>query len=109
LADNYNGKRFNSPNDIICKSDGSIWFSDPPFGIAGEWEGDKQVSELPHSASTDRSGKVSLITDQLAGPNGLAFSPDEKILYINESRATPARHLGLRHEQTAPASATAAW
>ena len=49
LADNFNGKRFNSPNDIIVKSDDSVWFTDPPFGIGGEWEGDKQVSELPHA------------------------------------------------------------
>ena len=49
LADGFEGKRFNSPNDIVCKSDGSIWFTDPPFGIAGEWEGDKAAPELPHS------------------------------------------------------------
>ncbi|EJN08830.1 SMP-30/gluconolactonase/LRE family protein [Herbaspirillum sp. YR522] len=93
LAERYNGKRFNSPNDIIVKSDGSIWFTDPPFGIAGEWEGDKQTSELPHSVYRidGQSGKLSLVTDTLAGPNGLAFSPDEKLLYINESRATPNR------------------
>lgn len=93
LADNYNGKRFNSPNDIICKSDGSIWFTDPPFGISGEWEGDKQTSELPHAVYRidGQSGKLSLITDALAGPNGLAFSPDEKVIYIVESRATPNR------------------
>ncbi len=93
LADGYNGKRFNSPNDIVCKSDGSIWFSDPPFGIAGDWEGDKQTAELPQSVYRidGRSGKLSLVTDVLAGPNGLAFSPDEKLLYIVESRATPNR------------------
>jgi len=93
LADGYNGKRFNSPNDIVCKSDGSIWFSDPPFGIAGDWEGDKQTAELPQSVYRidGRSGKLSLVTDALAGPNGLAFSPDEKVLYIVESRATPNR------------------
>src|SRR5258708_4477563 len=49
LADGLDGKRFNSPNDIVCKSDGSIWFTDPPFGIAGEWESDKAAPELPHS------------------------------------------------------------
>jgi gluconolactonase len=93
LADNYNGKRFNSPNDIVCKSDGSIWFTDPPFGIGGEWEGDKQTPELPQSVYRidGQSGKLTLITDALAGPNGLAFSPDEKLLYIVESRATPNR------------------
>ena len=94
LADSFNGKRMNSPNDIVCKSDGSIWFTDPPFGIGGHWEGDKAAPELPHSVyriSTD--GKLGLVSDKLAGPNGLAFSPDEKKIYIVESRATPNRQI----------------
>jgi len=92
LADSFNGKRLNSPNDIVCKSDGSIWFSDPPFGIAGEWEGDKATLELPHSVyRIARDGKLAVVTTELAGPNGLAFSPDEKKLYIVESRAQPNR------------------
>ena len=49
LADKFDGKRLNSPNDIVCKSDDSIWFTDPPFGISGSWEGDKATPELPHS------------------------------------------------------------
>lgn len=95
LADGYNGKRFNSPNDIVCKSDGSVWFTDPPFGIGGEWEGDKATAELPHSVYRidGQTNKLTLINDTLAGPNGLAFSPDEKILYIVESRATPSRKI----------------
>ena len=92
LADNFNGKRLNSPNDIVCKSDGSIWFTDPPFGISGEWEGDKATPELPHSVyRIAPDGKLGLVTADLAGPNGLAFSPDEKKLYIVESRAQPNR------------------
>jgi len=92
LADSFNGKRLNSPNDIVCKSDGSIWFTDPPFGIGGHWEGDKAASELPHSVyRISADGKLGLVTDKLAGPNGLAFSPDEKKIYIVESRATPNR------------------
>ena len=92
LADNFNGKRLNSPNDIVCKSDGSIWFTDPPFGIGGDWEGDKQTSELPHSVyRIAPDGKLGLVTAELAGPNGLAFSPDEKKIYIIESRAQPNR------------------
>src|SRR3984957_18677411 len=92
LADNFNGKRFNSPNDIVCKSDGSIWFTDPPFGISGEWEGDKAAPELPHSVyRIAADGKLGLVTADIAGPNGLAFSPDEKKLYIVESRAQPNR------------------
>jgi len=92
LADSYNGKKLNSPNDIVCKSDGSIWFTDPPFGIAGEWEGDKATAELPHSVyRISPEGKLDLVTDELKGPNGLAFSPDEKKLYIVEGRASPFR------------------
>ncbi|KAB1083727.1 SMP-30/gluconolactonase/LRE family protein [Neorhizobium galegae] len=92
LADNYNGKKLNSPNDIVCKSDGSIWFTDPPFGIAGEWEGEKATAELPHSVyRISPDGKLGLVTDELKGPNGLAFSPDEKKLYIVEGRASPFR------------------
>lgn len=92
LADNYNGKRLNSPNDIVCQSDGSIWFTDPPFGIGGHWEGDKATPELPHSVyRIDPAGKLNLVLDDLAGPNGLCFSPDEKVLYIVEARAQPNR------------------
>ncbi|MEN7530704.1 SMP-30/gluconolactonase/LRE family protein [Cupriavidus sp. DL-D2] len=93
LADRYQGKRFNSPNDIVCKSDGSLWFTDPPFGISGEWEGDKAASELPHAVyridPSDNS--VTQVIGDLNGPNGLAFSPDEKKLYVIESRAQPNR------------------
>jgi gluconolactonase len=92
LADNFQGKRLNSPNDVVCKSDGSIWFTDPPFGIGGHWEGDKAVAELPHSVyRIAPDGQLGLVDSELAGPNGLAFSPDESSLYIVESRATPSR------------------
>lgn len=92
LADNFNGKKLNSPNDIICKSDGSLWFTDPPFGIGGEWEGEKATPELPHSVyRISPEGKLDLVTDELKGPNGLAFSPDEKKFYVVEGRATPHR------------------
>lgn len=93
LADGYNGKRFNSPNDIVCAKDGSVWFTDPPFGIGGHWEGDKAQPELPHSVYRidAATGKVALVLDDLAGPNGLCFSPDEKVLYIVESRHQPHR------------------
>jgi len=92
LADSYNGKKLNSPNDIVCKKDGSIWFTDPPFGIGGWWEGEKAAAELPHTVyRIDPAGKLSAVLTDLAGPNGLAFSPDEKILYIVEARAQPNR------------------
>ena len=90
LADKFDGKRLNSPNDIVCKSDGSIWFTDPTFGINGNWEGDKATPELPHSVyRIAPDGKLGLVTAELAGPNGLAFSPEEKKLYVVESRAQP--------------------
>lgn len=96
LADRYNGKRLNSPNDVVVKSDGSIWFTDPPFGILGYIEGEKAEPELSQGVYRidGQSGAVTLVTDELAGPNGLAFSPDERILYVVESRAEPRRIVG---------------
>jgi gluconolactonase len=93
LADRYQGKPFNSPNDVIVKSDGSVWFSDPTFGIDGFYEGERQDSELkPAVYRVDgKSGEVTLMNDELAGPNGLAFSPDESVLYIVASRASPRK------------------
>ncbi|MEO6269609.1 MAG: SMP-30/gluconolactonase/LRE family protein [Lautropia sp.] len=93
LADNFQGRRLNSPNDIVCKSDGSIWFTDPTFGIAGNYEGKKATPELPHSVYRidPVSGSLDLLLDDLAGPNGLCFSPDESRLYVVESRAQPSR------------------
>ena len=64
LADSFDGKRLNSPNDIVCKSDGSIWFTDPPFGIAGDWEGDKATPELPHSRLPHRAGRQARARDR---------------------------------------------
>ena len=90
LADNYQGKRLNSPNDVIVASDGAIWFTDPPFGILGYYEGEKAESELaPAVYRLDPSGRLDIVADDIPGPNGLAFSPDESILYIVASRADP--------------------
>ena len=93
LADRHRGKRLNSPNDIVCRSDGSIWFTDPSFGIAGHWEGEPAAAELPHGLYRvdPASGELQCVLDDLAGPNGLAFSPDESVLYVIESRAAPSR------------------
>lgn len=95
LAERFEGKRLNSPNDIVVKSDGSIWFSDPIFGILGTYEGHKGEPELPQNVY--RIDPVSLVLDvvieNLRGPNGLAFSPDEQILYVVESRAEPNRRI----------------
>jgi Gluconolactonase len=93
LADRYRGKRFNSPNDVIVKSDGSIWFSDPTFGIDSFYEGERQESELPACVYRidGQSGEVTVVADDVLGPNGLAFSPDESVLYIVESRGVPRK------------------
>jgi len=95
IADSYKGKRLNSPNDIVCKSDGGIWFTDPIFGILGWWEGEPATSELAEGVYRvdPATGEVALLLDDLEGPNGLAFSPDERILYIVESRSKPNRKI----------------
>jgi gluconolactonase len=93
LADAYRGKRLNSPNDIVCQRNGAVWFTDPPFGIMGWWEGEPATPELPHGVYRidPACGALALVLDDLAGPNGLAFSPDERVLYVVESRAQPHR------------------
>jgi gluconolactonase len=94
LADSFEGKRFNSPNDVVCKSDGSIWFTDPSFGILGWYEGNKAPAELPTNVyRIDPSGALSIVAEGINQPNGLAFSPDESILYIVESRSVPRKIL----------------
>jgi gluconolactonase len=95
ILDSFQGKRLNSPNDVVVKSDGTIWFTDPPFGILGTYEGHKADPESPQNVYRvdPVSGEVSAVAVDLRGPNGLAFSPDEKILYVVESRATPNRLL----------------
>ena len=97
LADQYNGKPLNSPNDVIVKSDGSIWFSDPSFGIDGFYEGERKDPELkPAVYRVDgKSGEITMMTDTLIGPNGLAFSPDESVIYIVDSRASPRKILAF--------------
>ena len=91
LADKWEGKRFNSPNDAVVKSDDSIWFTDPPFGILGNYEGERAAPELPTNVYRvdGRTGVATVVTGDINGPNGLCFSPDESKLYIVESRARP--------------------
>lgn len=93
LADRFDSKRLNSPNDIVCQRHGAIWFTDPPFGIGGHWEGEKAEPELPHALYRidPLSGQLQQVLTDVAGPNGLAFSPDERVLYLVESRAQPSR------------------
>lgn len=91
LASHYQGKRLNSPNDVVVKSDGSIWFTDPTYGIDGHYEGDKSASEIGGShvyRIEPHSGEVIAVATDFVKPNGLAFSPDESLLYIADTGAT---------------------
>jgi gluconolactonase len=93
LADRYEGKRLNAPNDIVVKSDDSVWFTDPIFGINGEWEGERAKPE--HATTNvyriDKNGTVSAVITDIVNPNGLAFSPDEKYLYVVDCGRSPYR------------------
>lgn len=91
LADRYEGQPLNSPNDVVCKSDGAIWFTDPPFGILGYYEGHTAKIELPtHVYRWDpRTKKLAVVAGDINRPNGLAFSPDESKLYVVEAAASP--------------------
>ncbi len=86
LADRFDGKPLNSPNDIIVKSDDSVWFSDPPFGILGDYEGYRATPELPTNVyRRDPDGTLTAVITDIDRPNGLAFSPDERRLYVVQS------------------------
>lgn len=91
LASHYDGKRLNSPNDIVCKSDESIWFSDPPFGILGHYEGHPAEAELTTNVYRwdPDTQQLSLVINHISRPNGLAFSPDESKLYVVEAGLQP--------------------
>ncbi len=91
LADNFQGKRLNSPNDVVVAADGAIWFTDPTFGILGNYEGHVAESEVtPAVYRIDgQTGTLAMVADDIPGPNGLAFSPDGSVLYVVASRAEP--------------------
>lgn len=91
IADRFDGKPLNSPNDVVVKSDGSIWFTDPPFGILGFYEGEMATPELPTNIYRvdGQTGRITVATGEVNRPNGLAFSPDESRLYVVEAAATP--------------------
>jgi len=95
ICDRYDGKKLNSPNDVVVKSDGSIWFTDPQFGILGYYEGHLDTAELPMNVYRvdGQTAAATVVADGIDAPNGLAFSPDEKKLYIVESRSTPRKIL----------------
>ena len=91
LADRYQGKRLNSPNDVVVKSDGSVWFTDPTYGIDSDYEGTKAASEIggSHVYRLDpENGDLQIVGDDFGKPNGLAFSPDESILYVSDTGVT---------------------
>ena len=97
IADAYQGKRFNSPNDVVVRSDGTIWFTDPTYGIMTDYEGDVAEPEQDgcHVYCADPlSGKVTRVATDFEKPNGLAFSPDETILYVADT--------GVSHKTNGP-------
>jgi gluconolactonase len=90
VVDNYHGKRFNSPNDVVVKSDGTIWFTDPPYGIVSDREGHKADGELGQCyvfCFDPKTKALRIVTDWVEEPNGLAFSPDETKLYVSDTSA----------------------
>jgi len=97
IADSFEGKRLNSPNDVVVKSDSSIWFTDPPYGILSDHEGKKAEQEQAgcYVFRCDPSdGALTIVADDFDKPNGLAFSPDEKILYVSDT--------GRSHDENGP-------
>lgn len=99
LVSHHQERRLNSPNDVVVKSDGSIWFTDPLYGISTDFEGGRQISEQPpalyrYDPATD---EITAMARDFAGPNGLAFSPDESRLYVSETgdqtRPDPVQHI----------------
>jgi gluconolactonase len=95
LVDRFEGRRLNSPNDLVYRSDGTLFFTDPPFGLPGAF--DDPDKELPFSGVfAVRDGRTVLVTDELEGPNGIAFSPDERYLYVGNW--DPQRKFVMRYE-----------
>lgn len=101
LAENYNGKRLNSPNDLVYRSDGVLYFTDPPFGLPKFYDDPRK--QLPFSGVfCVKDGKLKLVSKDLLGPNGLAFSPDEKYLYVDNW--DPKKKVVMRYEVKADGS-----
>ena len=103
LADRFEGRRLNSPNDAVVHSDGSIWFSDPDFGITTDYEGFRAESEIGacHVYRIDPgTGAVTLAADGFNGPNGLVLSRDERRLYVSDTRAGQIRVFDVRDDRT---------
>ena len=89
IADSFEGKRLNSPNDAVVHPDGGVWFTDPPYGIRGNCEGFRSDSELPLQVyRVDPStGRIAVVTDEIGAPNGICFSPDYERLYVADTGA----------------------
>jgi gluconolactonase len=87
LVDTHAGRRLNAPNDVVVRSDGQIWFTDPLYGILNDYEGGRQVSEQPPAVYRfdPVTGEIAIVAADFEGPNGLAFSPDERRLYVSET------------------------
>ncbi|MEO0679410.1 MAG: SMP-30/gluconolactonase/LRE family protein [Pseudomonadota bacterium] len=86
LADGWNGRRFNAPNDVVVSADGAVWFTDPHYGLKTDYEGHRAEQELPCNVyRLSPRGELSVVADDFACPNGLAFSPDERRLYIADT------------------------
>jgi len=107
ILDRFEGKRLNSPNDVVVKSDGSIWFTDPYFGILGYYEGERAEPELPTNVYRvdPQTGRATVAIADIDRPNGLAFSPDERHLYVVDCGVTP-RAIRV-YDVTADGTATA--
>jgi gluconolactonase len=98
VVDRWQGRRLNSPNDVVVKRDGTIWFTDPPYGIVSDYEGHKADSEIGRCyvfRFDPAAGALRIVSDFLEDPNGLAFSPDESVLYVSDTSA--ARHRDGNH------------
>lgn len=85
LVDNYEGKRLNSPNDAVFKSNGDLYFTDPPYGLPKRWEDPLRELDFCGVYRLSKDGKLTLLTKEMTRPNGIAFSPDEKTLYVAQS------------------------
>jgi gluconolactonase len=99
LVDSWDGKRLNSPNDVVVRSDGTIWFTDPTYGIDSDYEGEAAESEIgaSHVYRFDpATGEIAPVATDFVKPNGLAFSPDERLLYVSDTGATHVED-GPRH------------
>jgi gluconolactonase len=100
VVSHYQGKRLNSPNDVVVKSDGTIWFTDPPYGILSNHEGHAAPSELGDNyvfCFDPRTQELNAVSDAIEEPNGLAFSPDEEFLYVSDTSAALAKNGAGNH------------